>query len=255
MTTNNLNNECPVDFTVTNGKSGSLRKVRIQNDNNTASSASLMEHYIAGTTADDPYCSCIIGNTSSYALGVDVTDSQEFKLGYAASASATPSSTEFLNIDTDCHNHYPLQPCFRAYVNTTVSNVTGDNTEYTVLYDAEEYDIGSNYNTATGAFVAPIAGRYLFIISPYLTGITSSHTGIHQYVRINGSQYVKQVSRFYNLAYGGTNWIYNYFCIANLAASDSVKTSVQVSGGTKVINVQADTSPIQRPIFAGYLLG
>ena len=31
--------------------------------------------------------------------------------------------------------NYPLQPAFAAYVNTTITNVTGDGTAYTIIFD------------------------------------------------------------------------------------------------------------------------
>ena len=42
---------------------------------------------------------------------------------------------------------------FFAYLNTTVSNVTGDGTMYTVLFDTLQ--AGAGYNTGTGAWTVP----------------------------------------------------------------------------------------------------
>ena len=49
----------------------------------------------------------------------------------------------------------PGQSAFSAYVSSTLSNVTGDNTSYTVIFDTEELDRSSNYNNSNGVFTAP----------------------------------------------------------------------------------------------------
>lgn len=71
---------------------------------------------------------------------------------------------------------YPIQPSFSAYCSGNLSNVTGDFTTYTVIFNTENHDAGSNYNTATGVFTAPVAGRYLLSANVAVTGMGASHT-------------------------------------------------------------------------------
>lgn len=49
---------------------------------------------------------------------------------------------------------------FHAYRNTakTIGNSVVD-----VIHDTERYDLGSDFNTTTGVFTCPVAGRYLFV--------------------------------------------------------------------------------------------
>lgn len=54
------------------------------------------------------------------------------------------------------------QPCFLAYLGTTVTNVTGDGTNYTLICGGIVLDKASNYNGSTGVFTAPVGGSYLF---------------------------------------------------------------------------------------------
>lgn len=253
MTTNAINNECTNDFTVTGGASGSLRKLRIENNYNVASTSSILEHYTAGTTADDPYTACIVGTTASYALGIDQTDSQSFKLGYNAGAAATPSSTTFLESDTDCHNFYPLQPCFRAYVTGTQTNVTGAGETVTVQFNSEEYDVGSNYSTSTYQFTAPVAGRYLFVANVYFEGIDSSKTGTHIFLNVNSNQLVKHVTLTYPFGASGTQ-AFPVYCITDMAASDTADVELVVYGTGTTIDIVQDGSHTDS-FFAGYLLG
>ena len=47
---------------------------------------------------------------------------------------------------------------FSAITDTTKTNVTGDGTSYTIIYDGELYDVGSDYDVATGVFTARRSG-------------------------------------------------------------------------------------------------
>ena len=71
-----------------------------------------------------------------------------------------------MQIDSDGQVTTPLQPMFFAQRSTYVANVTGDGKVYTVTFDSEIGDIGSNFNTSTHQFTSPIAG------SVYYTNLT-----------------------------------------------------------------------------------
>lgn len=65
------------------------------------------------------------------------------------------------------------QPSFLAYLNTSVNNVTGDATTYTIIFDTEVYDRGGNFTIGTSTFTAPITGLYQFDLGTLLGGGTS----------------------------------------------------------------------------------
>lgn len=69
------------------------------------------------------------------------------------------------------------QPAFLTYSNTGVTNVTGDGTLYTVIFDTEVYDQNSDFNLGTSTFTAPVTGRYHFCFSVLLSGGTSITAG------------------------------------------------------------------------------
>jgi hypothetical protein len=65
------------------------------------------------------------------------------------------------------------QPAFSAYLNSTQSNIAGDGTLATIIFDTPRFDNTSSYNTSTGIFTAPVAGNYFFtaLIFAYTTSV------------------------------------------------------------------------------------
>ena len=57
----------------------------------------------------------------------------------------------------------PLQPCFSAQVGTQQDNLAIDTwTGNTMEFDTEIFDLGTNYDTGTYTFTAPVTGKYIF---------------------------------------------------------------------------------------------
>lgn len=125
-------------------------------------------------------------------------------------------------------------PIFRATLASPVSNVTGDGTNYTCLFDT--LSSGSGYNPATGNFTCAIAGDYLLIARINVTGATSSHTTcIGTFVANTGSYLVCD----FNLATGKNNTNAMIFTpailVLRMAVGDTVHFDIKVSNGTKVV--------------------
>lgn len=253
MTTNAVNNSVYGDFSVKDGASGSSRVLRIENENDSASSEAAIETQVGGTSADDTYFRYVVSTTNSWSHGIDQTDSQSFNMAYAASATATPSSTKAIKATTDGELLYPSQPIFKAYLSSTASNVTGDGTVYTVAFASEEVDQNSNYNTSTYRFVAPKDGKYLLAYNVMLGGAQAGTTSTYFYLYKNGSEKLTT----YNISAAqkrntSDEFGVNGLVIADLSANDYVDVRGSVSGGSKVVDVQATD---HRTFFGGCLLG
>lgn len=67
-----------------------------------------------------------------------------------------------------------FDPAFLVVPSAQINNVTGDGTNYTVIWDSELFDIGGNFNNTTGIFTAPIKGLYQFDIAIQLSTINAA---------------------------------------------------------------------------------
>lgn len=144
------------------------------------------------------------------------------------------SSTERMRIDSAGRVTLPYQPAFTA--NRTQGGV-GANTR--IVFPNVVFNIGSNYNSSTGLFTAPIAGRYLFITNTF----SGNNENPYVAIRVNG------VNRVWTLYSGGGGYgMASPNGILQLQANDTVEVYVYNDG----VYASGDTSDC---VFSGYLLG
>ena len=98
------------------------------------------------------------------------------------------------------------QPAFGYYLATsTGNNLTGDGTVVGLTIDTMLFDVGSNVNSSTSTFTAPVTGIYHFIISAYFANLGASHTAydllinttLHDYAVGSGNPFVISQQTFY----------------------------------------------------------
>lgn len=147
----------------------------------------------------------------------------------------------------------PTQPGFFARLTADVTSVTGDGTQYSVLWNNATTDKGSNFNASTGVFTAPVAGLYMFTSCITISGILSSHTaGVFRFVS-SAAQY-----RGFNLnpfaANSSGNLSINISCTVRMIVNETMQSQLIVSNGTKVINVLWGSSSSVQSFFSGALL-
>ena len=147
----------------------------------------------------------------------------------------------------------PTQPSFLAWCDAQ-ANVTGDGTNYQILFANEIYDQNSDFTSST--FTAPVAGRYLFGFNVRLDGITSNHVrGYAQLVVSNGPFFFHDYD-FGAIAGGpgGATVALSGICVVDMDASDIVRLNTSVSATDKTVDVAAGSSSLNFGSFFGCLL-
>jgi hypothetical protein len=142
--------------------------------------------------------------------------------------------TEVMRIDSSGRVTMPSQPAFQAY-NANGQYITGI-TE--AAFNSTYFNIGGHYNTSTGRFTAPIAGRYAFHFDGLFDNISSGH---HISMRKNGAQLDGSEG------YGdGLNICLSKSMVWNLAAGDYI--SIFLDTASSRLHQRYGS-------FCGYLLG
>lgn len=196
-----------------------------------------------------------IGNSTPVACNIcDIASGTNVVIDnvYARSAGQTVFVSDMVNMQIgNAPNVSVLNGSVNATANTfapaflavapSLSNATGDGTLTSVDFTTEIFDTNSNFNTVTGVFTAPCQGRYSFNVTIELSGLTSSHTsGLivlltsnRNYRIFSGNPYA--ISSSGGMAITGT-------VLADMDSADTAYVAVQVSGGTKVVTIEATTS-------------
>jgi len=134
---------------------------------------------------------------------------------------------------------------------STVTDVTGDGTDYTIAWNNEVFD--QNNDFASNTFTAPISGRYLFTLTVFIQGLLVGHTSAQVYITANNQfLYISDVNPFAASVSG--NLVINGSGIFNMTAGDTATAHVVVSGSTKVVDVQGSALTSGPSQWGGYLL-
>lgn len=139
------------------------------------------------------------------------------------------------------------QHSFNVTLSATVNDVTGDGTVYTVAFNTEAFDVGSNFNTGTYTFTAPLTGKYL--LSTQIRTQGASANGLASDVVIvtsNRSYY----SSWPTGTTAGTGTMHDLTVVADMDAGDTAYVTVNVAGGTKTVDLNNGYAR-----FSGYFLG
>lgn len=143
-------------------------------------------------------------------------------------------------------------PKFTAYLSSS-QNLTAD-TLTKITWNAEEYDIGSNFDSATNhRFTAPVAGYYEFSWYAFIGSNTDSVTNSITYFYKNGSAVRYGTDRDSTEGITAENMISSGSASIYLAVNDYVEIFVVAGGGGGALRVSGDAS-IRFSVFSGYLV-
>jgi len=212
--------------------SGGTNSLTITNSSNTASSAAKQSISVGGGTADDAFTTYTVSGVTNWSQGVDNSDSD----AYVLAASTALGTTNVIHAATGGQINYPLQPAFLATASTQ-TDVTGDNTSYTVLFATEIFDQGNNYSSPT--FTAPVTGRYY--LSTGVTGqqFTASFTSLELAIVTSNRAYdvvlcnpgaIRQAANLVDV---------NGSVLADMDVADTATIAYIIAGSTKTIDVIA----------------
>jgi len=213
-------------------------------DNTSATSHAVDQIIAGGSSAGDPSVRWTLTSVQDWSAGIDNSDSDAWVL----SASSALGTTNVMRASTSGQLNYPLQPAFSANLSATASNVTGDATAYTILCNTEQYDVGSNYNTTTGTFTAPVTGKYRFAANLTLSTLGAGHTSGNLALTTTSTTYNLSSSNYGAIRNSNNALIINASYPANMTAGDTATLVVTVSNSTKTVNVTSTTT-----YFSGYL--
>jgi len=123
----------------------------------------------------------------------------------------------------------PLQPAFNAYASTAQNNLAVAGSGTLLIFGAERFDVGSNYDTSNGHFTAPVTGKYQLSVTTRIDGIDPASTYIYVTLTTSNSTYYVMYD------HGGTDaayFSYNFSVLADMDASDTAYVTFYQSGGS-----------------------
>jgi hypothetical protein len=138
---------------------------------------------------------------------------------------------------------------FSVFMNANQSNVAV-NTNITVQFDREKFDIGNNFNLVTHTFTAPINGKYLLTTLLRFDGVDTAGTSIQlAIITSNGAYTTLWPSSGFALDVSYV--VLNVCAIADMDALDTAFVQARVNGGA----VQTDLMAGNYSRFMGWLIG
>jgi hypothetical protein len=154
---------------------------------------------------------------------------------YNGSSLVTSTAT----IDSSNRYTNSSQPIAIIEFGSTVNNVTGDGTVYTIKFDTAELNVGNSYTTSTGVFTAPIAGRYLFSYSVTVTNVTVLHTSgncIFVSSAFTGANNSNNPGAIFNPVSNLLTYTFSRIWTTN--ANSTFSVTITISGSTKTVGVK-----------------
>jgi hypothetical protein len=186
------------------------------------------------------------GNAQDFHIGLDDSaDSLTVGLG------STLGTTSHMVFDANGHITKPLQPAFLVHKNNSAQSNIATDTDVTITFGAEHFDVNSDFNTSNSTFTAPVTGKYFLSTSIRLAQLdTDANYYVFSIVTSNRSYRVILDS---NNTFSGDS-LYHSFTVDTLADMDAGDTAkVEFNQGSGSAQTDASGDP-QYTFFSGYLV-
>jgi len=163
------------------------------------------------------------GGSTGWFHGLD--NSGNFKTAYMSAINGTAlgnakDGTAAMLIDSSSRVTTPSQPSFHAVRNAGNFSSTG-----IFICNAVTFNDGSHYNSTTGRFTAPVAGRY----QTNFFWLMQGGNNLDFIIRVNGTQY-PGIDIRNNSALSSGNFTQGFSAVLKLSASDIVDPYVAYYG-------------------------
>jgi hypothetical protein len=148
--------------------------------------------------------------------------------------------------------NFGLVPPTFVYLNTPVTNVTGNGTVYVLKFDTTLY--GSGYSSATGLYTVTVPGLYLIATSFMLTNVSGGSNG--NLCTINSTLLSTRLSEYslINSIDSSLRFCTCGMSTLKLAAGNTFNINVQVNNGSSAsTGIGGGNSPYVSWMYIKYL--
>lgn len=170
--------------------------------------------------------------------------------------TAAGTTGQYLTAVTSGAPVWSSRPYFVVRLTSPLSNVTGDNTNYTVLFDTVSSDSASGYNTGTGLYTVPATGVWLFGFTIASSGWTTQ-TLIDMGFNMSGTYTQMQcwASQAAGVITSG-NFAASCSYMTNKSSGNTVGVFLQGNGVTKTVSIgNSGASGNDYTLFWGHQVG
>jgi hypothetical protein len=239
------------NVTTTTSTAGATRSLTVANSDNTnAASTALIKASTGGASAGDPRYEATT-TTTSWSWGIDNSATVPSADPFVISQGTALGTTDVMRIATSGEITMPLQPAFLAYLSSTLSDATGDNTSINpVPFDTEVFDQNSDYDSGTYTFTASVTGRYAFVVRIYYQQLADTNTIIVATLATSNRNYFVADANG-TLRDGNNNLAWNGSAFADMDAGDTATVSTIVYGASKVVDINGSGTATS---FSGWLV-
>lgn len=195
-----------------------------------------------GGTAQIDRCSISSSNTNAVTGAGSIEHGILTFTGISSTINTTTQSATYSDLGK---YRATKQPAFLAYLGSTVNNVTGNGTTFTLGTTTaltEIVDQGSNFTTA-GTFTAPKTGLFILGVSWRAGGFVSSTNGSLTIVTSNRTYSIISQNPV-NVSSSGQGWKPSNSILADMDEGDTATFTIIVTGeASDVVDIIGGASP------------